>query len=141
MCIRDRSPDGDSDVRYLVKKCEAGADFAITQFFFDAADYFRLVQATRAAGCEVPIIPGVMPVTNVGQIERFAELSGAAFPADLARRLHAVEEDPDAVRAIGVEVATELCRELLAGGAPGLHFYTLNRSTATREIHARLHAG
>ena len=134
------SPDGDTDVRYLVKKCEAGADFAITQFFFDAADYFRLVRATRAAGCEVPIVPGVMPVTNVGQIERFAELSGAAFPPDLARRLHAVEDDPEAVRAIGVEVATDLCRELLAGGAPGLHFYTLNRSTATREIHARLSA-
>jgi len=135
------SPDVDSDVRYLVKKCEAGADFAITQFFFDAADYFRLVQATRAAGCDVPIIPGVMPVTNVGQIERFAQLSGAAFPPDLARRLHAVEDDAEAVRDIGVEVATELCRKLLAGGAPGLHFYTLNRSTATREIYARLHAG
>ena len=135
------SRDLDSDVRYLVKKCEAGADFAITQFFFDARHYFRLVRATRAAGCEVPIIPGVMPVTNVGQIERFAELSGAAFPPGLARRLHAVEDDPEAVRAIGVEVATDLCRELLAGGAPGLHFYTLNRSTATREIHARLSAG
>jgi methylenetetrahydrofolate reductase (NADPH) len=132
------SPDRDSDVKYLVGKCAAGAEFAITQFFFDAADYSQLVAAVRATGCEVPIIPGIMPVTNVSQIERFAALSGAAFPPDLAQRLHAVADDAEAVRAIGVEVAVELCRELLDEGAPGLHFYTLNRSTATREIYQRL---
>jgi methylenetetrahydrofolate reductase (NADPH) len=135
------SPDRQTDVKHFVRKCVAGADFAITQFFFDPADYWELVEAVRAAGCDVPIIPGVMPVTNVGQITRMAELSGAQFPETLATRLQAVADDPEAVRSIGVEVATELCRDLLAGGAPGIHFYTLNRSTATREIYAQLHPG
>jgi methylenetetrahydrofolate reductase (NADPH) len=129
------SQDLDDDARYLAKKVAAGADFATTQFFFSAADYFALVERAAAYGCDVPIIPGIMPVTNVKQIQRMAQLSGAAFPADLAERLLAVEDDPAAVRAIGVEVAIELCEELLAGGAPGLHFYTMNRSTATREIY------
>jgi methylenetetrahydrofolate reductase (NADPH) len=134
------APDRETDIKHFVRKCQAGADFAITQFFFDVDDYFRLVEATRAAGCEVPIVPGVMPVTNVSQIERFAALSGAAFPPALADRLHAVADDATAVRAIGVEVATDMCRQLLDGGAPGIHFFTLNRSTATREIHAALRA-
>jgi methylenetetrahydrofolate reductase (NADPH) len=133
-----RSPDFESDVRYFVEKCRAGADFAVTQFFFDWEDWARLRDATVAAGCDVPIVPGVMPVTNVASIERMAVLSGAAFPADLAERLRAVADDPLAVRAIGVEVATALCERLLAEGAPGIHFTTLNRSTATREIWANL---
>jgi len=131
------SPDRDTCARYLAGKCAAGADFAITQFFFDATDYVTLVENASRHGTTIPIIPGVMPVTNVSQIERMAALSGAAFPQELAHRLHAVADDAEAVRAIGVEVAADLCEELLEGGAPGIHFYTLNRSTATREIYAR----
>lgn len=129
-----RSPDLESDVRHFVRKCRAGAEFAITQFFFHWEDWARLRDAVAAHGCDVPIVPGVMPVTNVRQIERFAQLSGAEFPADLAARLWEVADDPTAVRAIGVEVATALSSRLLAEGAPGIHFITLNRSTATREV-------
>lgn len=136
-----RSPDFDSEVHYFARKCAAGADFAITQFFFNWEDWARLRDAAAARGCEVPIIPGVMPVTNVSQIERMAQLSGAQFPSKLAERLRAVADDPLAVRAIGVEVATEFGRQLLAEGAPGLHFITLNRSTATREVWQQLRVG
>ena len=130
--------DLDADAVRLVEKFDAGAEFAVTQFFFEAKHYFALVERVRALGSDKPILPGIMPVTNVAQIERMAQLSGAAMPAWLATRLRAAQDDPHEVRAIGVEVAIELCRELLDGGAPGLHFYTLNRSTATRDIYAGL---
>lgn len=135
-----RSTQRADDRRHLAAKLIA-ADFGVTQFFFRAADYFTMVDELAELGVDRPVIPGVMPVTNVGQVERFARLSGAAFPPELAQRLHDLANRPDEVRRIGVEVATELCAELLDGGAPGLHFYTLNRSTATRDIYANLGLG
>jgi methylenetetrahydrofolate reductase (NADPH) len=135
------SADLDSDAIRLAGKAEAGAEFAVTQFFFEPADYFRLVERAARHGCHVPIVPGIMPVTSYSQVRRFAELAGTPFPPALAARLGAVESDAEAVRAIGVEVATELCQELLDGGAPGLHFYTLNRSSATREVYELLGLG
>jgi methylenetetrahydrofolate reductase (NADPH) len=116
----------------------AQADFGVTQFFFNLDDYKSLIDDLDARGVRKPVIPGIMPVTNVSQIERFAQLSGADFPAWLAERLHAVADDPDEVRRIGVEVATELSQGLLDAGAPGLHFYTLNRPQPTTEIWTNL---
>ncbi|HVQ18934.1 MAG TPA: methylenetetrahydrofolate reductase [NAD(P)H] [Actinomycetes bacterium] len=130
--------DLDLDAVALAGKADAGADFAVTQFFFEPEPYFALVERAGRHGCHIPIVPGLMPVTNVKQIKRFAQLSGAAFPQWLAERVSAVEHDAAAVRALGVELATDLAQRLLDGGAPGLHFYTLNRSNATREIYANL---
>jgi methylenetetrahydrofolate reductase (NADPH) len=126
------------DARILAEKEQAGAEFAITQLFFDPSAYFALVDRVRALGCELPIIAGIMPVTNISQIERFATFSGADLPAGVVARLRAVAADPVAVRDVGLEIAVELCDTLLAGGAPGLHFFTQNRSTATAQILQRL---
>ena len=131
--------DFDLDARVLVAKAEAGASFAITQLFFTADDYFALVARVRALGCEIPIIPGLMPITNARQLTRFAELSGAALPRSVTDRINEVIDDDDQVRRVGIKIGTELSEELLNRGAPGLHFFTQNRSRATREIYASLH--
>ncbi|HVK36326.1 MAG TPA: methylenetetrahydrofolate reductase [NAD(P)H] [Microlunatus sp.] len=126
--------DAELDARILVEKQRAGAGFAISQLFFTAERYFELVDRVRSLGSDLPIIPGIMPVTRLNQIQRFAELSGADLPRFVVDRLNAAGDDPTAVRRVGVELATELSRQLLEGGAPGLHFITMNRSTATLEI-------
>lgn len=132
------SADAEQDARVLAEKADAGADFAVTQFFFEADAYFRMVDRVAALGCDMPIIPGIMPLTNIRQIERFSQLNGAALPDWLLQRLEPVADDPAGVRRVGIEVASELSRRLLEGGAPGLHFYTLNRSTATLEVFGNL---
>nr|WP_231979916.1 methylenetetrahydrofolate reductase [Tessaracoccus coleopterorum] len=121
----------------MQEKVEAGAEFAITQLFFDADRYIELVARMRALGCAVPIIPGIMPLTVITQIERFADLSGRPLPEALVGRLRAAGSKEE-VREVGLGAALQLCRDLLAAGAPGLQFFTQNRSKATREVLARL---
>ena len=134
--LHPRSPDRATDRKFLAAKLSR-ADFAITQFFFDLDVYVQMVNELADLGVTKPILPGIMPVTNKSQIRRMAELSGAAFPAWLAERLDRTY-DAEEIRRIGVDTATELCQGLLDAGAPGLHFYTMNRSTATSEIYANL---
>jgi methylenetetrahydrofolate reductase (NADPH) len=129
-----RSPDVESDTANFVRKCQAGADFAITQMFFDADEYLRLRDRVSEAGCDVPILPGVMPVTRMATIARSSQLSGAPFPPKLLERFERIADDEAAVRALGIEMCADMCARLLDEGAPGVHFITLNRSTATREV-------
>jgi methylenetetrahydrofolate reductase (NADPH) len=124
----------EDDLRYLKEKVDAGARFLITQLFFDNRHYFDFVERARAIGIDVPIIAGVMPITSIDGIKRMTQLSAAELPAELEAELEARRGDPEAVAALGVSYATLQCAELLAGGAPGIHFYTLNRSPATRAI-------
>jgi methylenetetrahydrofolate reductase (NADPH) len=130
--IHASSPQADID--YLAEKVAGGVDFLITQLFFDNALYFDFLARARATGIDVPIIPGILPITQIGQLERMTKMCGASIPAGLHRELHARAEEPEAVIDFGVAYATLQCAELLAAGAPGIHFYTLNRSPATRAI-------
>lgn len=134
--LHPRSGDRDSDRRHLADKMRR-ADFAVTQFFFEIEHYLSLRDDLAALGVDKPIVPGIMPITNKASVSKMAEMSGAAIPGWILERLD-ITDDPDHTRRVGVEVATALCEQLLEEGAPGLHFYTLNRSTATREIAANL---
>ncbi len=124
----------DADLQKLREKCDAGVDVLITQLFFDNRHYFDFVSRARDAGIEQPIVPGIMPVTNLLQVEKFTKMCGATIPASLLEKLQACGDDKEAVLSVGVDHATAQCRDLLAQGAPGIHFYTLNKSPATRLI-------
>ncbi len=134
-----RSPDLPTDRDHLAEKLGV-ADFAVTQFFFRPEEYLGLVEDLAARGMTKPVVPGIMPVTSLSSLPRMAEM-GAAVPPGMAERLRSAGDDKQAVRKVGIEMATALCDALLTAGAPGLHFYTLNRSTATREIYANLGLG
>ena len=142
-CFPEVHPDAadrESDLGYARAKQDAGAGFLITQLFFDNELYFEFVDDARSAGITVPIVPGIMPITNYGQIKRFTEMCGATIPSELGGELNGRADDPEAVAELGVAYATLQCSDLLARGAPGIHFYTLNRSPATRAILAALRA-
>jgi methylenetetrahydrofolate reductase (NADPH) len=132
--IHPEAPDLAHDLRFLREKVDAGVSFLITQLFFDNELYFRFVDEAHAAGIEVPILPGIMPIGDVGQIKTITGMCGASIPRSLLEQLEARAGDPEAVLQLGVSYATLQCAELLARGAPGIHFYTLNRSPATRAI-------
>lgn len=138
--VHPASPDLDHDVEVMVRKADAGATFAVTQMVFDAETYLRLRDRV-AERRDLPITPGLMPVTNLTQITRMSQLMGTPLPPAVVNRLEAVAGDAEAVRAVGVEIATELAQRMLSEGAPGLHFITMNRSTATLEVHDNLGLG
>jgi methylenetetrahydrofolate reductase (NADPH) len=132
------SPSPQAELEYFRRKVEAGADGAVTQYFYNADSYFRFVEDCRRLGITIPITPGIMPITNLRQLSRFSEMCGAEIPRWIRRRLEGFGEDGAAIRAFGLDVVAELCERLLAGGAPGLHIYTLNRANATILLWQRL---
>src|SRR4051794_1458259 len=138
--VHPEAPDREHDLVFTKKKVDAGASFLITQLFFDNQLYFDFVREARAAGIDVPIIPGIIPVTNFAQIKRFTEMCGASIPAQLECELESRKDDPDAVRDLRGAYATLQCSELLARGAPGIHFYVLNRAPVARSVLAALRA-
>ena len=138
--VHPQSDDAHADLRHFKRKIEAGASGAITQYFYNADAYFRFVDAARAAGITVPIVPGVMPIANFTQLKRFSDMCGAEIPRWLTKRLAAYGDDVESIREFTADVVADLCKRLIAGGAPGLHFYTLNRARATLAICERLAA-
>jgi methylenetetrahydrofolate reductase (NADPH) len=136
--VHPQSDDSHADLRHFKTKIEAGANGAITQYFYNADAYFHFVEAARRAGIDVPIVPGVMPIGNFTQLRRFSELCGAEIPRWLAKRLAAMGDDVESIREFAADVVADLCKRLIAGGAPGLHFYTLNRAKATLAVIDRM---
>ena len=135
------SPNRTEDMKWTLAKQEAGAEFLVSQLFFDNDDYFASIERGRQAGLTIPIVPGIMPITSVSQVERFTKMCGAKIPDELMQRLDKRRDHPGRVMAIGIEWAIDQCVDLLDRGAPGIHFYTLNKSEATRTILAGIHAG
>jgi methylenetetrahydrofolate reductase (NADPH) len=132
--VHPQATSADADLKAFVHKVQAGADAAITQYFFNADAYFRFVDAARAHGVTVPIVPGIMPITNYTQLARFSDACGAEIPRWIRMRLAGFADDVDSLRAFGHDVVTALCQRLLEGGAPGIHFYTLNQPGPSRAI-------
>jgi methylenetetrahydrofolate reductase (NADPH) len=133
-----QSENAQAELEHFKTKVDAGADGAITQYFFNADAYFRFVDEARGAGITIPIVPGIMPISNFTQLKRFSDMCGAEIPRWINKRVAAFNDDADAVREFGADIVASMCRRLLDGGAPGLHVYTLNRARATRAILARL---
>jgi methylenetetrahydrofolate reductase (NADPH) len=137
--MHPQAEDVQADLRHFKAKIDAGADGAITQYFFNADAYFRFVDDVRRLDVSVPVVPGIMPISNYAQLKRFSDACGAEIPRWISKRMQAYYDDVDSIRAMGAEVVAQLCRRLLEGGAPGLHFYTLNRAKATRAVLDQLH--
>ena len=136
--VHPQSDDAHADLRHFKAKVDAGANGAITQYFYNADAYFRFVEAARSAGIAIPIVPGIMPIANFSQLKRFSDLCGAEIPRWLAKRMHAYGDDVESIREFASDVVADLCRRLVAGGAPGLHFYTLNRARPTLSVLERI---
>ena len=137
--VHPQSDDAHADLRHFKAKVDAGANGAITQYFYNPDAYFRFIDAARRGGIAIPIVPGIMPIANFTQLKRFSDLCGAEIPRWLSKRLHAYGDDVDSIREFAADVVAELCDRLVAGGAPGLHFYTLNRARATLAVIERMH--
>jgi methylenetetrahydrofolate reductase (NADPH) len=136
--MHPQANDAHADLKNFAAKVKAGADGAITQYFFNPDAYFRFVDEARRHGIDIPIVPGVMPISQYSQLRRFSDMCGAEIPRWIAKRLESFRDDADAIREFGADVVADLCRKLIAGGAPGIHFYTLNRARATLAIHERM---
>jgi len=136
--MHPQAGDAQADMKNFVSKVKAGANGAITQYFYNADAYFRFVDEARKLGVDVPIVPGIMPISQYAQLRRFSDMCGAEIPRWIAKRLEAFRDDADAIREFGADVVADLCRKLIAGGVPGIHFYTLNRARATLAVYERL---